>query len=601
MNRISYLEKIKYEKEPYQYWIDNLETKRTPRETLIPEGYRIFSDPDGSVDPGLTEALREYGAFKGIYDYIYTDEDEGREKRKDPFFKPDYSPDTLEEFYYPGGLTIISSEIVSEVRSLKKYESGTLEFLRECARRCRFPLHIPEVLYHAYSHHTYEYSEKEEWAAAGSDPEDLLCVIILSKDNPGLCRKCVSGLLMEGEREKLKINCVVVDNGSSPENLKSYENMADDFGISYYREEREFNYSALCNIGVRRTRGRFLLFINDDVEFPEDSRILDKMLKEAAKETTGAVGCKLLYPGEEKIQHCGITLLRTGAGHKLSGYDDRISYYRGINRITRNAFAVTGACLMVERRKFEEAGGFDEELSVAYTDVDLCAALICLGYYNVCVNSSYLIHHESLSRKADSLYREKYERLKSERSYFYEKYRILLKHGDPFYNRNLTDTGLDYRVNVPDAPKPIEPEAAVYKDNPLFVSVSGKDKHYLKRTENGKKICFNIERFGTVMSDEYGNEDCFEIGGWAYVKGRPGYEYDTLIFIKSGGKEYLIDTERVLRDDLPEVFPDEKDIGLSGFLVKIKAGSFEKLPEREDIMIILEKKGTFGGTGYIAT
>lgn len=601
MNRLEYLEKIKYELDPYLYWTEHLETKRKAGEILLPEGYELFADPDGSVDPGLTEALREYGVFKGIYDFIYTDEDEGGEERKNPFFKPDHSPDTLEEFYYPGGLTIVSPDIVSEVRDLGRFESGTLEFLRECARRCRCPLHIPEVLYHAYSHHTYEYREKEEGVALENDPENLLSVIILSKDNPGICRKCIAGLFREGEKEKIRINCIIIDNGSSSDNLKKYEVIADDFGVTYHREAREFNYSALCNLGVRKTRGRFLLFLNDDVEFPEDSKLLTKMLGEAAKETTGAVGCKLLYPGEEKIQHCGITLLKTGAGHKLSGYDDRIIYYRGINRITRNVFAVTGACLMVERRKFEEAGGFDEELSVAYTDVDLCASLICLEYYNVCINSSYLIHHESLTRKADSLYREKYERLKSERSYFYGKHRLLLKRGDPFYNINLTETELDYRVKGADMFEPVTPEEAGLKDHLLFVSVSGKEKHFLKKTQNGKKVCFNIERFGAVMSDEYGNEDIFEIGGWAYVKGRPGYEYDTAIFIKSGGKEYLADTVRVLRDDLPEVFPDEKDIRLSGFLIKIKAGSFEKPPEMGDIMIILEKKGTFGRTGYIAT
>ncbi len=605
MKRNEYLSKLNDLRDPYGQWIAGHEKKRPAEEQLIPEGYRLIADLDGRIDPGLTSALRDYGVFTGLYDLIYTDEDvEENGKRQDPFFKPDYSPDTLDEFYYPGGLTIVSSAIDEEVRNTTDYLPGSTDFLRECAKRSRFPLHIPEVLFHAGNHKTYEYSSREtDSDTLGINPRDMLSVVILSKDHPDLCRKCISGLLRSAEREKITARCIIIDNGSSPENEGKYELLADDFNVSYYREEAEFNYSTLCNLGVRKTRGRYILFLNDDVEFPEDTFILSEMITEASKTTTGAVGVKLLYPGEKKIQHAGITLLKSGASHKLAGYDDSVSYYHGINRRKINVFAVTGACLMTERRKFEEAGGFDERLEVAYTDVDLCAAFITHGYYNVCLNGCNLIHHESLTRNRDAGDPEKFARLVKERELFYNKHRLLIKNGDPFYNINLTDTGLDYRVNVPDTLESVPfhkelPEVGI-GEGPVNIRIRDEEMILCRKSENGKQIRYNIEKIEHLLSDACGNEDVLEISGWGFVTGEHGYERDIHILIKSGDRHYLADSGRVFREDLPKVFPDEKDLLLSGFAVKVRASFFETLPAREDISIVLERKGVLRRKGFI--
>ncbi len=604
MKKDEFDRRLKELRDPYYAWIERSEIRRKKGDVFLPEGYRLYSDADGYVDGALTEALREYNVFKDLYDFIYTDEDEENGSRHDPFFKPDFSPETLEEFYYPGGLSIVSMDIVNEVLKDCPYKPESREFLRECAKRSRHPLHIPEVLYHAYSHHDYSYAEKEKEETRLFSEKDVLSVVILSKDNPGILRKCVTGLMRSADKEKIALRCVIIDNGSSDENAGIYEDIADDFDIPYYREEAEFNYSYLCNLGVSRTRGRFLLFLNDDVEFPEDAHPLTDMMNEASKETVGAVGCKLLYPGGKKIQHCGITLLKTGASHKLAGYDDSVSWYRGVNKTKRNMFAVTGACLMLERRKFEEAGGFDERLEVAYTDVDLCAILITLGYNNVCLNDTALIHHESFTRKEDGRDHIKYARLKRERELFYKKHRLLIKRGDPFYNVNLTETGLDYRVNFPDSFEAVAfkkelPEASV-SGGKLVNIISGKERELLTHVSNGKKILYNIDESAHLISDECGNEDVLRITGWAFVKGHPGYEYDIRILIKDGGTYYLCEPDRILRDDLKEVFPDENSLDLSGFSLKVEGDFFERLPEKGDISVILDKKGLFGRRGYIA-
>lgn len=606
MKREEYKRSIEEIRDPYSLWIRDREVKRSPEEFAAPEDYLVFRNDDGRIDEKAAEAFREYGAFINGYDFIYTDEDEeDGDFRHDPYFKPDYSPDTMDSFYYPGGFTVIKRELSDRVKEVSDRGPGSLEFLRECGKLSKKPLHIPEVLYHAFHHHAYEYEENPVEEKAGGTPEKI-AVVILSKDHPELLSKCLQGLLGSAEAEGVIPECIVIDNGSNDVNTVEYRQLSEKYPFRYVREETEFVYSRLCNLGASMTSSGLILFLNDDIEIPEGTFIFGKMAREAVKEKTGAVGCRLLYPGETKIQHCGITLLKSGASHKLCGYEDDRDYYRGVNRRKINVFAVTGACLMVERRKFEETGGFDENLSVAYTDVDLCSALLLRGYYNVCLNDLSLIHHESLSRKSDDRDKERFERLIREREYYREKYRDLIAGGDPWYSRSLTETGLDYSVNVPSPDDSVPfyeklPEVS-FSENGEWITLSGPEgESRIKKCGNNGKVHFSIDVCEKRASDAMCHSDFTEISGWAFVHGAPGYKYDTFLLIADGKRYCKVSAGRIMRDDIPAVFPKERDICLSGFSVKISNSALTKDIDRDSVFLILEREDIFGRKrGYIA-
>ncbi|MNT42234.1 N-acetylglucosaminyl-diphospho-decaprenol L-rhamnosyltransferase [compost metagenome] len=115
------------------------------------------------------------------------------------------------------------------------------------------------------------------------------------------------------------------------------------------------------------------------------------------------------------------------------------------NLLEYNWVAVTGACLMIERQKFLQIGGFCEDLPVAYNDVDLCLRLLDVGLYNVVCQAVRLVHHESVSRGMDHLDPVKRERLERELAYLYEKNPAYFQH-DPFHNPNLHPNGLNFEV-----------------------------------------------------------------------------------------------------------------------------------------------------------
>jgi GT2 family glycosyltransferase len=94
----------------------------------------------------------------------------------------------------------------------------------------------------------------------------------------------------------------------------------------------------------------------------------------------------------------------------------------------RDCSAVTAACMLIRREVFEELGGFDERLSVAYNDVDLCLRARELGYQIVYTPHALLFHDEGSSRGKGGSQPPGEEILFRER---WSGYR------DPFYNPNL--------------------------------------------------------------------------------------------------------------------------------------------------------------------
>ena len=211
-------------------------------------------------------------------------------------------------------------------------------------------------------------------------PHRVVSVIIPSKDHPEVLEKCLRSF--RNKTQYRYYEWIVVDNGSSEENREKMEALQKVYGFTYIYEPMPFHFSKMCNLGEKKAKGDLLLLMNDDIEIIEGSW-LERMAGQALLPHVGAVGAKLWYAGTEKIQHAGVTNLKIGPSHKLVTFPDEEDYYFGRNRVTYNVAAVTAACLMVSRQKYERVGGLDESLPIAYNDVDFCFKLLEAGYVNV--------------------------------------------------------------------------------------------------------------------------------------------------------------------------------------------------------------------------
>ncbi len=384
---------------------------------------------------------------------IYGDSDEIRDgKRENPFFKPDWSPDTYRSFDYIGHTAIYHREkllqLISGIEladSVSQYKLTELYIKNNQLGREEI-YHVSEILYHEnptkkilsekYVMPRYELSKNER----GKLPK--ASIIIPSKDNPEILKQCIDSIIEVSTYPNYEI--IVVDNGSNIENYQWITKYLQSKGVQYIYKPMEFNFSKMCNIGVASSVGEVVILLNDDILIPQNNW-LEIMVEQAVQDHTGAVGVKLYYPDSKKIQHIGVLNLEVGPSHAFLLEEDEGDLYFGRNIAPYNTLIVTAACLAVTREKYDEVCGLNEELHIAYNDVDFCLKLYERGYYNVVRNDVQLFHYESISRGSDFESESKMKRLIVERESMYNKHPAF-RNRDPFYNINLTQTQLDFSM-----------------------------------------------------------------------------------------------------------------------------------------------------------
>jgi len=436
-------------------------TQKFDPEAFSGEQILVFLAPNGKSSAAELAWIGQY--FKEHPDCViaYADEDvcesiseagEAVSERKEPWLKPDWSPDTLISYFYFGGIFAVRADLCKAIAWKKDtdYKRNLYDFVLKAVEIAGKVHHIDSVLFHSSQIIPWGYEEayadikKEAYIRRGwpVKPEGKVSIIIPSKDHPGVLSNCIHSVMEASTYRDFEI--IVIDNGSNAHNKARIEMMRDmlhdEYHFQYHHEPMEFNFSKMCNMGAALATGDYLLFLNDDIEITQEDW-LEKMMELAVLPHVGAVGVKLIYPTTEIIQHAGITNIHLGPAHKLQFRSDANEYYYKRNRLPVDVLGVTGACLLLKKELFEKLGGWREDLRVAFNDVELCYHIHDLGYVNVVRNDVTLIHHESLSRGADDSV-AKLKRLHQELDRLYELHPDLYNK-DPYYHRYLVKDVLD--------------------------------------------------------------------------------------------------------------------------------------------------------------
>jgi GT2 family glycosyltransferase len=405
-------------------------------------------------------------------DLIYSDEDKLDQsgRKVEPFFKPDWSPDLLLSMNYVPHFLVMRKSLVDEVGGLRVGFEGSQDYdlvLRTSELTDKIG-HISRPLYSwrkvpgsaadsssakPYARESAKKALSEAMIRRGKigevlevdnnyrvkyaiEGDPLISIIIPTKDRVELLKRCLESI--ESKTSYTNYEIIIVDNGSQDQSTLSY---LQSTRHKVVRFNEPFNFSRMNNFGATHAKGRHLLFLNNDTEVVEE-HWLEAMLEHSERKEIGMVGALLLYPSTgvfQGIQHAGVNIGVGGvAGHAFKYLQAERSNYFNLHRVARNCSAVTSACAMITKEVFREMGGFDERLSVAFGDVDLCLRLRERGYLVIYTPYATLIHHESASRGAlHPLDDEKYMITRWENE---------LERGDPFYNRNLTLLREDYAL-----------------------------------------------------------------------------------------------------------------------------------------------------------
>jgi GT2 family glycosyltransferase len=272
----------------------------------------------------------------------------------------------------------------------------------------------------------------------------LVSIIIPNKDQFSLLQRCLSSIIEKTTYRNYEI--IIVEN-SSVENatFDYYKELKKQKNIRVvYWTEKGFNYSKINNFGVQHSKGKHLLFLNNDVEIITPNWI-EEMLMFSQRSDVGAVGIKLYYP-DDTIQHAGVIMGMKGiAGHIYIGTPRDTVGYMGRLHIVQNMSGVTAACMMIRKSIFDEVGKFSPEFYASWSDVDLCLRIRAADYLIVWTPFAEAYHHESKTRGYPDTPEKQLEFAK-EIDLFKSKWSKELDAGDPYYNCNFSLDRTDYFV-----------------------------------------------------------------------------------------------------------------------------------------------------------
>lgn len=259
----------------------------------------------------------------------------------------------------------------------------------------RNPVHVPHVLHHRVSRPSPVIPSS---LPAGPQAAPHVSVIIPTRNQDELLRKCLEGLFTTNYPS---FDITIIDNGSDEAATLALLSQVEQQGVRIVRDPGPFNFAAMHNRAVADLAGPLVCLLNNDIEMTHDDW-LARLVPHAVRSDVGAVGARLLYP-DHSIQHAGIV---TGIGggaahaHRLQAKTDEGYFARA--SLPQFVSGVTAACLVVEKAKFLDVGGFDDEVfAVAFNDVDLCLKLNARGWQSFYEPRAELIHHESKSRGFD--------------------------------------------------------------------------------------------------------------------------------------------------------------------------------------------------------
>ncbi len=276
--------------------------------------------------------------------------------------------------------------------------------------------------------------------------DERVCVIVPTRDRSDLLRPCIASVFERTAYRNFEM--LVVDNGSrepATQELFAEWEGREPARFRVLHDPAAFNYSRLNNEAVRATDAQFVLLLNNDTEVISPDW-MEAMLGQARRPAVGAVGAMLLYP-DGTVQHGGIVLGILGlAGHAHRFQPANARGYHGSLALDTNYLAVTGACLMIEKVKYEQVGGLDESLAVSYNDVDLCLKLHHNGYRNVFVPRARLRHDESKTRGHDDT-PIKVARAMDEVAMIRRRWPDVASR-DPYYSPNLTVDAEDFGLRL---------------------------------------------------------------------------------------------------------------------------------------------------------
>ena len=223
--------------------------------------------------------------------------------------------------------------------------------------------------------------------------QPFFSIIIVSLNGGPVIARALNHVLASDYED---FEVIVVDNGSTDDLAQVVRTQFPR--VRLIQSPVNLGFAGGNNLGLRAVQGDILVLLNDDTEVRPGW--LSAWARVAARNPRwGILGCKLLYPDGQTVQHAG------GIVHP-NGLTDHIGHaQRDDGRFDQllECSYVTGAAMAIRREVYEILGGLDEGyFPIYFEETDYCRQARRIGYDVLCVPDSVVIHHESRTQTAYS-------------------------------------------------------------------------------------------------------------------------------------------------------------------------------------------------------
>lgn len=387
----------------------------------------LFDDSLYTLSSSFTGRFKQH--LNKDINFVYFDHTEGDLGDLKYFCKPSWSPRLYEDFDYMGNCFAVRSDVLFDKLNAFTGDYSNLKnhLLDSLSNQAHHIQHQPFFAFHQMM--PIDFKQKEIQQKINDLSHLRASIIIPTKDGIDLLKTCIDSIL--NSKNTIQVEIIIVNNNSkNEESFLYFDELSKILNVRTLNYASAFNWSKINNFSALHATGDILVFLNNDVEVITKNW-LDQLCTEAIKKDVGMVGAQLLFPNNS-IQHAGMVLGMCGfVSHvrrlEISIYDNFPFISPNYNR---EVMALTGACHVIEKKKFNQINGYDEEYIVCCSDVDLCLRLNRSFLKTIYMGSVKLYHYESMTRDAKKHHHnDNYKLLKY--IWFY------IFNCEPYYNESL--------------------------------------------------------------------------------------------------------------------------------------------------------------------
>lgn len=411
----------------------------------------------------LYEIVKTINENPGV-EFMYSDEDK-LETAKGPrygvFFKPDFSPYTLNSANYICHFSIFKKELIDKLGGFRSEYDGSQDFdiVARASELTNNIIHIPKVLYHwrAHKNSTAQNSDSKPYAfeigkkvikdhikrSLDTDAEvtDGLTpgsyeIKYIVKDNPKV------SIIIDGR------NCFENDIQSLVEKVRKstdYENYEIIAISSKEVTSVEKTIKPTNNIfkdyndAVFQSEGKYFMIIDEKLKNVDKKSFIQDLVGICQDKNVGIVGTKL-YNKENKVEHCGIVLGMNGMGDFLyKGVSKEIGTYMQRLLIIHNVSCVYVKYAMIDKNVFMQIGGFACEYNGLAVSIDTCLKILA--------SEKQIVINPIISMEVKGKLNQIEKNNKDEKDIL-NKWRETYQKGDIYFSPNLSKTNTTLSINI---------------------------------------------------------------------------------------------------------------------------------------------------------